>query len=137
MSSTLHSKSESTKPPSSFTDTFKITHAAAIIYKPDSIQLEKIKIATEFLIFDGQMHEYEYQIKYSKKVLQSEWPEIDVLEPINVRFLLFQTDLGDLFTIDLNECNDPYGVILFNFKEKPVLADMTNFEQAIYQYFKN
>lgn len=133
----IQSKPERTKPPSSYDDTLKIFKAAAVVFGPDLQQLEKIKLATPPEIFDGQMHEYEYQIKYVKKILHNEWTRITVFDAYNVRYLLFQTDLGIPFTIDLNEYNDPYGVFLFNAKESPVLADMTNFEQAAYQYFKD
>lgn len=123
------------KPASSFNDTLKISSAAAVMYSPDSIQLEKIRSLTSPQIFDGQMHEYEYQLKYSKKVLHSEWPQIQVLEPVNIRFLLFEMKSGETELIDLNDYNDPYGTILFNTTDKPVLADMTNFEQSVFQHF--
>lgn len=132
---TFHAKSS--KPPSSFNDTFKIFQAAIVIYTPDSIQLDKIKSATDPKIYDGQMHEYEYQLKYSRKILDADWPQIPVFEPKNKRFLIFQTANGNRITIDLNKYNDPYGILLFNFKDGPVLADMTNFEQAVFQHFKN
>lgn len=85
---------------------------------------------------DGLLHEYEYQIKYSKKVLQSVWPDLKWEEIKNYRYLVFKTSSGKTFIIDLNTYNDPFGIFLFNAKDPPSLADMTNFDQAVYQHFK-
>lgn len=126
---------EKKKPPSSYNDSFEITSATAIVYSPDSMQLEKIKSVTSPHIFDGQMHEYEYQLKYSRKVLKTEWPKIRILELKNIRFLLFKLKSGKTVAIDLNDYNDPYGIILFNTSDIPVLADMTNFELSANQHF--
>ncbi|MBK8643574.1 MAG: hypothetical protein IPN15_15585 [Saprospiraceae bacterium] len=124
------------KPPSSNQDTQYILPNSVVFYKPDSIQLLKIKSLTDQWIFEGSMHEYEFQIRNAKIVLKKDWTEIHISDDTDSRFLTFQYTNGRQKTIDLNHYNDPYGMFLYNGQKPPVLADMTNVDQALYFYFK-
>jgi|JI10StandDraft_1071094.scaffolds.fasta_scaffold122506_2 hypothetical protein len=133
---TIENSGIKVKPPSSNQDTLYIIPNSVVFYGPDSIQLLKIKSLTEQWIFEGSMHEYEFQIRNAKIVLKKDWPEIHILDETDSRFLTFQYTNGRLETIDLNQYNDPYGMFLYNGQKPPVLVDMTNVDQAIYFYFK-
>lgn len=121
------------KPGTHCLDTFTLIGPSIVIYSPDELQLEMIRQHTNPNIFDGLMHEYEFQIIYCKRVIQSNFSEIPLYEPKNVRYLLFEKTNKEIYQLDLNSFDDAYGIFLFNGNDKPQLADMTNFEQALQQ----
>jgi len=124
-----------TKPPSSFSDTLKITSRSAVFYYADSVQLEKIKTITEKNIFDGSMHEYFYQLRSAHIVLKDRWPEIKIIEAKNVRWLQFvKADLTNEY-IDLDKKNDAYGLFVFDPLKSPSQLELTNAESEIGFYF--
>jgi len=128
---------DKTKPPSSFPDSLRIDTRAAIFYYPDSLQLEKIKALTDKNIFDGIMHEYFYQFRNAHNVLKDHWPEIEIFEARNVRYLLFTKADKSTEIIDLNTKNDAYGLFVFDKMQSPVLLELTNVESGISFYFQN
>ncbi|HSN08957.1 MAG TPA: hypothetical protein VLS85_07955, partial [Hanamia sp.] len=77
------------KPPSSFEDTLTIKVPSAIFYKPDSIQLEKIKAVNKPMVFEGLMHDCFFQMRYSHIVLKKYYPKIKIIETTKARYLLF------------------------------------------------
>ncbi len=123
------------KPPSSFSDTVTINFPAAVFYHADSLQLEKIRAITDSGVFETTMHEYFYQMKYSRNVLNKNWPKIKIVEVKNARYILFTLEDGTNECIDLNNINDAYGVIIFNRKKKSEKVDMTNIDTDLYFYF--
>ncbi|HQX43888.1 MAG: hypothetical protein KA251_07145 [Saprospiraceae bacterium] len=124
------------KPPSSNQDTEFIKPPSVVFYKPDSLQLINIKSQTEHWIYEGSMHEYEFQIRNAKITLNKDYPELNVIPETSKRYLTFIFENNDRKTIDLNTFNDPYGLFLFNGEKSPELADMMNANQAIYFHFK-
>lgn len=122
------------KPISNFQDSLKINAPAAVFYYPDSLQLLQIKSGMDSSVYDGTMHEFFYQIKNAKIVLQKTWPQIKIIDAKNCRFL-FQTTNGQNLVIDLDKKNDAYGLFLFDQTKSPQLVDMTNIETALSTYF--
>jgi hypothetical protein len=127
---TIHSK-----PASSFSDTIIIDLPSAVFYNPDSLQLEKIKSATDTMIFQSTMHESFYQMRNSRMVLKQYYPHIKITEVKNARYLLFKKATGENDLIDLNTKNDPCGLLIFNGKKAPRLVDMTNVDSELGFYF--
>ena len=123
------------KPASSYSDTLFIDIPAAVFYFPDSLQLEKIKALTDSTIFESQLHEFFYQMKYSKNALQKNRPKIKTFEARNFRFVLFHHKNDSTECIDLNSLNDFCGVLLFDGNKKAKLADMTNIDSELGFYF--
>lgn len=123
------------KPPSSFSDTVTINFPAAVFYHADSLQLERIRAITDSGVFETTMHEYFYQMNYSRIVLKNNWPKIKIVETKDARFILFKLEDGTNECIDLNKFSDPYGVIIFNRKKKSEKVDMTNIDTDLYFYF--
>lgn len=123
------------KPGSSFSDTIKINSFAAVLYHPDSIQIEKIKSITDTGIFESTMHEYFYLMRYSRIVLTKYYPDIEIIEVKNARHLIFEKPGGRKECIDLNTKNDPWGIFIFDRKKAPRLVDMTNIETELGFYF--
>lgn len=124
------------KPKSNYSDSLEITGPTAVFYYPDSIQLKTIQSITDPQILDGTLHELQFQIKYSKKVIRSNWRELNIVDAQNVRFLVFKHDTGIQNIIDLDAYDDPYGLIVFNGNKHPVWIDMTNLEQGLHYYLK-
>lgn len=124
-----------TKPHSSFSDTLVIDYPAAVFYNPDPLQLEKIKAITDSTIFKSLLHEYFYQMQYSRKAIQQYWPKIKIVEINQVRYVLFKLKDGNEECIDLDTKNDFCGILLFDGIKKSKLADMTNIESELGFYF--
>lgn len=124
------------KPPSSFNDTISIDFPSALFYNPDSLQLEKMRAITDSGIMESQLHECYYLIRNSRLSLQSNWPEIRIIEIKNTRFLLFKNINGEREYIDLDTCNDPCGIFLFDGRKKARLADMANIDSELAFYFE-
>lgn len=127
--------SSRSKPPSSFSDTIKISVPSAVFFSPDSLQLNKIKAVTDSMIFDGTMHDCFYQQRNSRIVLNKYYPHIKTIEAKNVRYLLFEKTGGEKECIDLNTKNDPCGIFLFDTEKAPKLIDMTNIDSELGFYF--
>lgn len=123
------------KPPATYQDTLTIGFPAAVFYHADSLQLQKIKELTGERLFEAQMHEYFFQMRNARMVLNRERKHIKLAEAKNVRFLLFIKNNKDAVCIDLDTKNDPYGLILFDGKKNPTLIDMMNIETQLNFYF--
>lgn len=126
-----------TKPSSSFSDTLIISSRSAVFYYPDSLQLEKIKKATDKNIFESFLHDYYYQVRFGHLVLKEQWPRIKIAEARNVRYLLFLKKDTLPECIDLDTLNDAYGLFVFDPVKKPVQVDLTNAESDIRFYFND
>lgn len=125
------------KPPSSFSDTIVIDYPSAVFFTPDSIQLEKIKLITDTAVFESAIHDCFYQMRYSRKVLQQNWPGIKIVEINNARYILFNLTGGEKEYIDLNTHNDPCGIFIFDGKKRARLVDMTNIDSEPGFYFSD
>ena len=102
---------------------------------PDSLQLEKIKIATDSTIFKSMQHDCFYQMRNSRNLLTTQFPKIKITEVVNVSHLLFKMTNGQIKIIDLNANNDPCGIYLFQPDKEPRLTDMTNIDSDLGFYF--
>lgn len=122
------------KPPAGNADTCTISEASAVFYYPDSMQLEQIKQHTDPSVFASMMHENSYQMNYSKKVIQTTWPQLSVTECSNCRYLKFLKQNGTYRIIDLNSRNNAYGLYVFALQKDPAVVDMTNVETGISFY---
>ncbi len=123
------------KPGSRNQNTLIVDYKAAVFYEPDSLQLDSIKLVTDTRIFEGSMHEYEYQMKTAHMVLKKNWTDIQIVDARNVRYLVFIKKDRSKEIIDLNTFDDAYGMFLFDTQKSPVPVDMTNTEEALYLYF--
>ncbi len=123
------------KPPSSYSDTIKISSAAAVFYTPDSLQLEKIKGVTEPMIFESAMHDCFYQMRNSRIILKQYYAHVKIIEAKNARYLRFDKSDNRKEYVDLNSQNDPCGIIIFDGQKTPRLVDMTNLETELGFYF--
>ncbi len=124
------------KPPSSFEDTLIINNKSAVFYKPDSVQLEKIKAVNTPMVYEGLMHDCFFQMRYSHIVLKKYYPKIKIIETTRARYLLFVKEDKSDSCIDLNKNNDICGMYIFNTKKDPQLVDMTNVDTELEFYFK-
>lgn len=125
------------KPGSSFQDTLIIRKLSAVIYYPDSVQLEKIKLVTDTNVYKSSVHEFTYQIHNAHLVIEKTWPQIEIIESKNYRYIQFIKKDGSKDLVDLDKENDAYGLFVFNGKKDPVLIDMTNIETEISFYLKD
>ena len=124
------------KPPSSFEDTLTIKNPAAVFYKPDSAQLEKIKAVNTPMVFKSLEHDCFFQMRNAHIVLKKYYPKIKIIETTKARYLLFVKENGSDSCIDLNRNNDICGMYIFNARKDPELADMTNVDTDLEFYFK-
>ena len=124
------------KPPSSFDDTLTIKTSAAVFFKPDSVQLQKIKEVNKPMVFASLTHDCHFQMRYSRNVLSKEYPQIKIINTDKARYLFFVKEDKSDTCIDLNKNNDICGVYIFNRLKNPQLMDMTNAETELEFYFK-
>jgi hypothetical protein len=124
----------SQKPGSSYHDTLFFDTPIAVFYAPDSLQLEKIKETTEKWMFDGLMHEYEFQFFYSRKILKRDWPQLEIMEIHQARYLIFPGEDGNRDVIDLDKFGEPFGLIIYNGRKKASAIDMPNIEYLLPEY---
>jgi hypothetical protein len=125
------------KPAATYQDTLLINFAAAVFYKPDSLQLLKIKLQTDSMIFDGSMHEFFYQMRNARMVIQKTWPALKITDVKNYRYLLFIAADNTRQCIDLNTKTDACGLLVFSRKKPPLTIDMMNIETAVSFYLKD
>jgi hypothetical protein len=125
-----------TKPGSSFQNILIVTESCALFYKPDPIQKEKIKAATESQIFESSMHDFFYLQRYAHRFLKEHWAGLKIIEAKNVRFLAFIKKDQSPEIIDLDKLDDSYGLILFNRNKPPLQIDVANVETEVPDYFK-
>jgi len=134
-------KSARTKPPiikkpaSSFNDTIIVTTKSAVFYKPDSLQMEKIKAVNEKAIFDMLTHDCHYQIQNARIEIKKYWHGLQVVDATKARYILFVKADETKVCIDLNDKNDICGLFLFDTKKNPVLVDMPNIDTELGFYF--
>lgn len=124
------------KPPSSFEDTLTIKTTSAVFYKPDSVQLEKIKAVNKPMMFEALEHDCFFQMRNAHIVLKKYYPKIKIIETANARYLLFVKEDKSATCIDLDHNNDICGMYIFNMKKDPQLVDMPNVDTELEFYFK-
>ncbi len=129
-------KDRELKPSSSFSDTVKINSPAAVFFKPDSLQLEKIKTITDSAIFESMEHDCFFQMRNARNIVDKYYLGVEIINLTKARFLLFEYKNGIKELIDLDSNNDPCGIYLFDGSRKPVITDMTNIETALSNYFE-
>lgn len=85
---------------------------------------------------ESMLHEFEYQVKNARKVLNSEWPLVNVTEVSNARYIRFLGKEGNSTVVDLDQYADACGMIVADGKKPPRLLDMPNVSTELYNYFK-
>lgn len=130
---TIHYK----KPPSSFTDTLVIKEPAAIFFNADTVQLKKIKALTDPQVFESTTHDCFFQQRNAKQVLKKYWPQIQIIDIAEIRFLHFMGKNQEHIYRDLNQINDMCGLVLYKNGKLPEIADMMNVETALHTYFND
>ena len=124
------------KPGSSFPDTLVIAESVAVLFRPDSAQLLRLKAETNARVFEGSLHEYFYQQRYARIALKKDWPSLQIREVDHYRFLLFVKKDKSRHLVDLDSIPDSFGLLVFNRMKSPLLVDMTNLETGISFYIK-
>ena len=134
--STKTVKKRAAKPPGTYSDTLMINAAAAVFYQPDPVQLAKIKEVTDSAVFDGEMHEYFYEMRNARMVIRKTWLSLSIIESEKNRYLMFIKKDKTNECIDLDMRNDSHGLFIFDGKKSPLPIDMTNLETGISFYLK-
>src|SRR5690242_6073550 len=124
------------KPSSSFEDTLTIKTFAAVFFKPDSVQLQRIKEVNKPMVFASLTHDCHFQMRFVRNELSKSYPKIKIINTDNARYLLFIKEDKSDTCIDLNKNNDICGVYIFNRIKNPQLMDMTNADTELEFYFK-
>jgi len=132
---TQSDKRQKSKPASSYSDTVTINAASAVFFNPDSLQLEKIKLITDTMIFESTVHDCFYQMRNARNSLKKNWPGIKIVELKNTRWIRFRVLEGKDEYIDLDTVNDPCGILLFDGHKKASLVDMMNIDTELGFYF--
>lgn len=87
------------------------------------------------MVYEGTMHEYFYQMRNARMVINKGWPNVKIVEANNVRYLIFRKKTNKTITIDLDTKGDPHGLFLFDQKHDPEQVDMMNIDNELPRYF--
>jgi len=123
------------KPGSGFQDTLVVRIKSAVFYQPDSQQMEKIRAVNQQNIFEMLVHDCHYQMLNARTELRLHWPSIRIIDAAHVRYVRFVKSSGISVCVDLDAKNDICGVLLFDTKKDPVMADMPNIDTVLNYYF--
>jgi hypothetical protein len=74
-------------------------------------------------------------MRNAKMVIKKYYPELNIVETSDARYLLFVKSDNTRKIINLDHVNDMWGIFLFDRKNEPELIDMMNIETALYNYF--
>lgn len=85
--------------------------------------------------FESVQHEFEYQVKNARKVLASEWPQVNVTGMNKGRYIRFKNKEGSIMIVDLDQYADSFGMIVADGNKPPRLLDMPNVNTELYNYF--
>lgn len=119
------------KRPGISNDTIQLHLPSAVFFFPDSGQLTAYKMFIPGS-FESSEHEYFYQINNAKSRLQSNWKQVEVIECKSAKYLQVAGE-GVLFNLD--EINEPWGLILFEKGKAPAHVDMMNIDTELENYF--
>ncbi len=123
------------KPPSGFSDTLVIATTAAVFFKPDSLQLEKIRAIRKKNEYETEVHNCYFLMRNARMVLRQYWPRVNMIDATRVRYLLFVKQDNSQVCIDLDQKGDSCGIFLFDKKKQPVFTDMMNIDTDLGFYF--
>ncbi|HET7002953.1 MAG TPA: hypothetical protein VFI33_16620 [Puia sp.] len=123
------------KPPSSFEDTVIVDRKSAVFFNPDSLQLEKIRLVNEKMVYETMTHDCYYMMQNARNVIRKHWPGIRVVEVVKASHLLFIKKDKSKICIDLNAKPNICGLFLFDPKKDPEPVDMPNIDTFLGFYF--
>jgi hypothetical protein len=123
------------KPASSYEDSLLVSANAAVFFRPDSLQMEKIKTIIQKAIFETLAHDCYYQMRNAKTVISRDYPTVRIVDASGCRWVIFRKKNGGEKPIDLNAIGDICGLFLFDGTKDPVRADMPNIDTYLWNYF--
>lgn len=127
-------KQLATKAPPSSTDTLSIDQKTAVLYQPDSLQMEKRMKQVGEEDFRAGADDYIYYMNTSAEYLQKQG--IPVLDAKNRKYLKFVMADRKVQLIKLDTLQELWGIYLFDPMKKPHYADIIDMETDYKNYFK-
>ncbi|HCS19349.1 MAG TPA: hypothetical protein DIW47_02105 [Bacteroidetes bacterium] len=122
------------KLPGIHTDTIRLNLPSAVFFYPDSFQREGYR---EFIpeSFESSEHEYLFQINNARNRLKANWKQVEIIDCKEAKYLISadQSDTGK--PLNLDELNEPWGLILFEKGKAPAHIDMMNIDTELENYF--
>lgn len=86
--------------------------------------------------YENDVHDCFFQSKNARSVISRYWPQVKMVEARNCRYLRFVKNNGDAQLLDIDSKNEMCGLLLFKGTSDPVMADMTNIDTFLEQYFR-
>jgi hypothetical protein len=124
------------KPPSGATDTLWINMKSAVFFQADSLQVQRLRLKLDPAYFETMMHEYFYQMRNARLVLQQHWKEVTLVETSKARWLSFENPAtANKKIMDLDKNNELCGIYLFNPGKEPLFIDMMNIDTEAGFYY--
>ena len=119
---------------SSESDTLTIEKKSAVLYQPDSLQIEKRMNQVGEEDFRVGMDDYIYYINISAEYLEKQG--LPVLNAKNKKYLKFISEDKKITVIQPDSLEELWGIYLFDAKQKPYFANITIIEDDFKNYFK-
>ncbi|MHB1279573.1 MAG: hypothetical protein ACYC1Q_14395 [Bacteroidia bacterium] len=119
------------KRPGISADTIWLNTPSAVFFYPDSIQKEGYRAFIP-ASFESSEHEYLFQINNARSRLKANWEQVQLVDCKNAKYLIAE-GMGE--PVNLDEINEPWGLILFEKGKAPALVDMMNIDTELETYF--
>lgn len=119
------------KRPGIASDTIRLNTPSAVFFYPDSLQKEGYRAFIPSS-FESSEHEYLFQMNNARARLEANWKHVAVIECKDAKYLLAE---GAGVPMDLDEINEPWGLILFEKGKAPAHVDMMNIDTELENYF--
>lgn len=115
-------------------DTLTIDAKAAVLYQPDSIQMQKRMQAVGEEDFRAGADDYIYYMNMSAEYLEKQG--LKVLDAMDKKYLRFVFSGKTAQVIKLDTLPELWGIYFFDPMKKPYLADITMIEEEYGNYYK-
>ncbi len=124
---------QATKPEIS-KDTLVVEKRSAVLFQPDSLQIEKRMKAAGEENFRAGADDYLYYLNESAEFLKKKG--ITVVEARDRKFIKFVSPDKDVRLVRLDTLKELWGIYFFEPNKKPYQADMVMIEDEYASYFK-
>lgn len=119
------------KRPGIASDTIWLNTPSAVFFYPDSLQKEGYRAFIP-ASFESSEHEYLFQMNNARTRLEANWKQVAIIDCKDAKYLVAE---GEDVPLNLDDINEPWGLILFEKGKAPAHVDMMNIDTELENYF--
>lgn len=119
------------KRPGIASDTIWLNTPSAVFFYPDSLQKDGYRAFIP-ASFESSEHEYLFQMNNARIRLEASWKHVTIIDCKDAKYLVTN---GAGVPLNLDEINEPWGLILFEKGKAAAHVDMMNIDTELENYF--